>query len=79
MDFLRYFGSARSYCALLADEDHDVREPAEYYVSCCLTVDTIYHHFVDCVLYYNNQETGILFHYLKSASILMDIWKYKFL
>ncbi|CAH0714396.1 unnamed protein product, partial [Brenthis ino] len=45
------------YCALLADEDHDVREPAEYYVSCCLTVDTIYHHFVDCVLYYNNQET----------------------
>ncbi|XP_047530074.1 condensin-2 complex subunit D3-like isoform X2 [Vanessa atalanta] len=45
------------YCALLADEDHDVREPAEYYVSCCLTVDTIYHHFVDCVLHYNNQES----------------------
>ncbi|XP_050346947.1 condensin-2 complex subunit D3-like [Nymphalis io] len=45
------------YCALLADEDHDVREPAEYYVSCCLTVDTIYHHFVDCVLYFNNEES----------------------
>ncbi|CAH2108291.1 unnamed protein product [Euphydryas editha] len=45
------------YCALLADEDHDVREPAEYYVSCCLTVDAIYHHFVDCVLHYNNEET----------------------
>ncbi|XP_061382352.1 condensin-2 complex subunit D3-like isoform X1 [Danaus plexippus] len=45
------------YCALLADEDHDVREPAEYYVSCCLTVDAIYHHFVDCVLHYNREDT----------------------
>ncbi|XP_045447680.1 uncharacterized protein LOC123656001 [Melitaea cinxia] len=45
------------YCALLADDDHDVREPAEYYVSCCLTVDAIYHHFVDCVLHYNNEDT----------------------
>lgn len=44
------------YCALLADEDVDVREPAEYYVTCGLTVDTIYHHFVECVLYYNHDE-----------------------
>lgn len=47
------------YCALLADEDHGVREPAEYYVSCCLTVEAIYHHFVDCVLHYN-QESGMI-------------------
>ncbi|XP_072938670.1 condensin-2 complex subunit D3-like [Epargyreus clarus] len=45
------------YCALLADEDPDVREPAEYYVTCCLTVDAIYHHLVDCVLYYNSDES----------------------
>ncbi|KAH9632355.1 hypothetical protein HF086_010280 [Spodoptera exigua] len=44
------------YCALLADEDVDVREPAEYYVSCGLTTDTIYHHFVDCLLHYNHDE-----------------------
>ncbi|XP_069356527.1 condensin-2 complex subunit D3-L isoform X2 [Maniola hyperantus] len=49
------------YCALLADEDHDVREPAEYYVSCCLTVDAIYHHFVDCVLHYNQDTESISF------------------
>ncbi|KAJ0175566.1 hypothetical protein K1T71_008725 [Dendrolimus kikuchii] len=41
------------YCALLADEDDNVREPAEYYVTCCLTTDAIYHHFVDCILHYN--------------------------
>ncbi|XP_045534582.1 condensin-2 complex subunit D3 [Papilio machaon] len=46
------------YCALLADEEHDVREPAEYYVSSCLTADHIYHHFVDCLLYYNSDEGG---------------------
>ncbi|XP_075974745.1 condensin-2 complex subunit D3-like [Anticarsia gemmatalis] len=45
------------YCALLADEDHDVREPAEYYVTCCLTADSIYHHFVDCVIHYNKEDT----------------------
>ncbi|XP_039751087.1 condensin-2 complex subunit D3-like isoform X2 [Pararge aegeria] len=50
-----------TYCALLADDDHDVREPAEYYVSCCLTVDAIYHHFVDCVLHYNKQTASISF------------------
>ncbi|CAH2076403.1 unnamed protein product, partial [Iphiclides podalirius] len=44
------------YCALLADEDHDVREPAEYYVSSCLTSDSIYHHFVDCILHYNGED-----------------------
>lgn len=44
------------YCALLADEDDDVREPAEYYVTCGLTTDSIYHHFVECVLYYNHEE-----------------------
>ncbi|KAJ8721498.1 hypothetical protein PYW07_002273 [Mythimna separata] len=49
------------YCALLADEDVDVREPAEYYVTCGLTVDTIYHHFVECVLYYNRDEMNISF------------------
>ncbi|KAJ2950007.1 hypothetical protein O0L34_g11342 [Tuta absoluta] len=52
------------YCALLADDDHDVREPAEYYVTCCLTADTIYHHFVDCVMHYNddgNTESKISF------------------
>ncbi|XP_068632402.1 condensin-2 complex subunit D3-L [Battus philenor] len=49
------------YCALIADEDHDVREPAEYYVSSCLTTDAIYHHFVDCVLHYNNEGENISF------------------
>ncbi|KAL0880882.1 hypothetical protein ABMA27_002063 [Loxostege sticticalis] len=50
------------YCALLAEEDHDVREPAEYYVTCCLTADTIYHHFVDCVIHYNKEDSdGISF------------------
>ncbi|XP_052756211.1 condensin-2 complex subunit D3-like isoform X2 [Galleria mellonella] len=50
------------YCALLADEDHDVREPAEYYVTSCLTADAIYHHFVDCVLHYNKEDSaGISF------------------
>ncbi|XP_052739569.1 condensin-2 complex subunit D3 [Bicyclus anynana] len=49
------------YCALLADEEPDVREPAEYYVSCCLTVDAIYHHFVDCVLHYNQDSESISF------------------
>ncbi|XP_045532916.1 condensin-2 complex subunit D3-like [Pieris brassicae] len=44
------------FCALLADEDLEVREPAEYYVTSCLTVDVIYHHFVDCVLHYNNEN-----------------------
>ncbi|KAJ8737052.1 hypothetical protein PYW07_000323 [Mythimna separata] len=44
------------YCALLADEDVEVREPAEYYVSTGLTVDTIYHHFVESVLYYNQDQ-----------------------
>ncbi|XP_035433460.2 condensin-2 complex subunit D3 isoform X1 [Spodoptera frugiperda] len=44
------------YCALLADEDIDVREPAEYYMSCSLTSDTIYHHFVDCLLHYNHND-----------------------
>ncbi|XP_059046345.1 condensin-2 complex subunit D3-like [Achroia grisella] len=43
------------YCALLADDDHDVREPAEYYVTSCLTAETIYYHFVDCVLHYNKE------------------------
>ncbi|KAM3964157.1 condensin-2 complex subunit D3 [Aphomia sociella] len=46
------------YCALLADDDHDVREPAEYYVTCCLTTDAIYHHFVDCILHYNKEDNG---------------------
>ncbi|CAB3223489.1 unnamed protein product [Arctia plantaginis] len=45
------------YWALLADEDHDVREPVEYYVTCCLTTDAIYHHFVDTVLHYNKDNT----------------------
>ncbi|RVE55138.1 hypothetical protein evm_000036 [Chilo suppressalis] len=50
------------YCALLADDDHDVREPAEYYVTCCMTTDTIYHHFVDCIIHYNKEEgEGISF------------------
>ncbi|XP_060803815.1 condensin-2 complex subunit D3 [Amyelois transitella] len=44
------------YFALLADDDHDVREPAEYYVTSCLTPDAIYHHFVDCVLHYNSDR-----------------------
>ncbi|XP_053612287.1 condensin-2 complex subunit D3-like [Plodia interpunctella] len=45
-----------TFCALLADDDHDVREPAEYYVTSCLSPDTIYHHFVDCVLHYNSDR-----------------------
>lgn len=49
------------YCALLADEDNDVREPAEYYMTCCLTTETIFHHFVDCVLYYNNETEKMSF------------------
>ncbi|CAK1540518.1 unnamed protein product [Leptosia nina] len=49
------------YCALLADEDLEVREPAEYYVTCCLTVNVIYHHFVDCVIYYNKIEDTLGF------------------
>ncbi|CAG4948586.1 unnamed protein product [Colias eurytheme] len=44
------------YCALLADEDLEVREPAEYFVTSCLTVEVIYHHFVDCVLYFNKED-----------------------
>lgn len=35
-----------------------MREPAEYYVTCCLTADTIYHHFVDCVIHYNKEDSG---------------------
>ncbi|CAK1601019.1 unnamed protein product [Parnassius mnemosyne] len=49
------------YCALLADDDHDVREPAEYYVSSCLTTDAIYHHFVDCILHYNSDGEKLSF------------------
>ncbi|GBP44638.1 Condensin-2 complex subunit D3 [Eumeta japonica] len=41
------------YCALLADDQPEVREPAEYYVSCCLPADAIYHHLVDCVRQYS--------------------------
>ncbi|KAG7306245.1 hypothetical protein JYU34_008848 [Plutella xylostella] len=46
------------YCALLADEEADVREPAEYYVTSCLTSDAIYKHFVECVLHYNKRDAG---------------------
>lgn len=45
------------YCALLADEDHGVREPAEYFVTSCLGVETIYNHFVDSVKYYNKASS----------------------
>ncbi|XP_063620991.1 uncharacterized protein LOC134793359 [Cydia splendana] len=45
------------YCALLADSDADVREPAEYYLTSCLTSDAIYHHFVDCIKHYNSSRS----------------------
>ncbi|XP_063384989.1 uncharacterized protein LOC134671147 [Cydia fagiglandana] len=48
------------YCALLADSDADVREPAEYYLTSCLTSDAIYHHFVDCIKHYNSSRSGII-------------------
>ncbi|XP_063534231.1 uncharacterized protein LOC134744376 [Cydia strobilella] len=64
------------YCALLADSDADVREPAEYYLTICLTSDAIYHHFVDCIKHYNsNRSESISF---DARQLIYDVMLQRF-
>lgn len=42
------------YLALLADPEQEVREPVQYYLTTALPAEALYHHFVECILYYNN-------------------------